>query len=296
MLEVDLAGVKLRNPVVIASGILGVSRGLFLRLDREGAGAVTTKSVTFEPRSGNPMPNVVELEFGLVNSMGIPNPGIGIMCEEIRSAIPHLSVPIIGSIAPSSAEEARTMASLLVEAGASAVEVNTSCPNVSDIGINLVNRSVELVKAVDREVNVPILVKVTPHVQDVQSFVRALHEAGADGFTAVNTLKAMVIDVDLMRPVLGGVIGGLSGPAVRPVAVRFVYEIRKTLPDVAIIGTGGVESWRDAAEMIMAGANAVGVGTALRKGLKVINEIVDGLRSFLTERGLTLDDIRGIVP
>ena len=296
MLEVDLAGVKLRNPVVIASGILGVSRGLFLRLDREGAGAVTTKSVTFEPRSGNPMPNVVELEFGLVNSMGIPNPGIGIMCEEIRSAIPHLSVPIIGSIAPSSAEEARTMASLLVEAGASAVEVNTSCPNVSDIGINLVNRSVELVKAVDREVNVPILVKVTPHVQDVQSFVRALHEAGADGFTAVNTLKAMVIDVDLMRPVLGGVVGGLSGPAVRPVAVRFVYEIRKTLPDVVIIGTGGVESWRDAAEMIMAGANAVGVGTALRKGLKVINEIVDGLRSFLTERGLTLDDIRGIVP
>ncbi len=296
MLEVDLAGVKLRNPIVIASGILGISRGLFLRLDREGAGAVTTKSVTLRPRSGNPLPNIVELEFGLVNSMGIPNPGIELMCEEIRSAVPHMSVPIIGSIAPTSAEEAKTMASLLVESGASAVEVNTSCPNVQDIGINLINKSVELVRSIDREVDVPILVKVTPHVQDVPSFVRTLSEAGADGFTAVNTLKAMVIDVDLLRPVLGGVVGGLSGPAVRPVAVRFIYEIRKTLPGAAIIGTGGVENWRDAAEMIMAGADAVGIGTALRRGLKVINEVTDGLRSFLIERGLTLDDIRGVVP
>ncbi|MGC9020366.1 MAG: dihydroorotate dehydrogenase [Candidatus Methanodesulfokora sp.] len=296
-LSVRIAGIRLENPVVIASGILGTTSGLMKRLSDAGAGAITTKTTTLRPREGNPLPNVYELEFGLVNSMGLPNPGAEEMAGEIRRARKEVKIPIIASIAGESEEEFLKVASIMEEAGADAVELNLSCPHSRKLGLEL-GSDPQLVKKIAKEVrgsvSLPLLAKISAHFPSIPDYLESFIEH-IDGVTAINTLKAMVIDVDEMVPVLGGRYGGLSGPAIRPIALRVVNEIRRAFPDISIIGVGGVEDWRSALEMIMAGADAVGIGTAIRKGLNVIEEIKLGISRFLSERGLSLEEIRGIV-
>ncbi|RDD53522.1 MAG: dihydroorotate dehydrogenase, partial [Candidatus Korarchaeota archaeon NZ13-K] len=265
VLETEVAGIKLRNPLILASGILGNTPALLKRVEEAGAGAVTTKTILPRPTRGFSNPVVVELPFGIINAMGLPNPGIDYFERELREARGEIGIPVIGSAGGGSPEEVAHVAGRLQDAGADAVEINASCPHVRGHGFELGSTPemlYDLVKEVRRSVKVPLIVKLSPMTHDIRGLGRAALEAGADALNAVNTIRAMYIDVEAMRPVLSNRFGGLSGPAIRPIAVRCVYELAD-LCDV--IGTGGVESWRDAAEMILAGAKAVGIGTAVSR-------------------------------
>lgn len=289
-----MAGIKLRNPLILASGILGNTPSLLKRVEKAGAGAVTTKTILPSPSKGFGNPVVVDLPFGMINAMGLPNPGIDEFERELREARSEISIPIIGSAGGSTPEEVAHVAGRLQDAGVDAVEVNASCPHVRGHGLELGSTPemmYELVSEVRRSVKVPLIVKLSPMVPDIRSLGRSAVDGGADALNAVNTVRAMYIDVEAMRPVLSNRFGGLSGPAIRPIAVRCVYELADLCD---LIGTGGVETWRDAAEMILAGAKAVGIGTALRrKGLGVFNEINRGLESYLLRKGLSLRELVG---
>ncbi len=287
-LRVNLAGLELQNPTILASGILGFSAESLHRVAKDGAGAVVSKSIGVEPRAGYPNPTVVQAEAGLINAMGLPNPGIDEYAGEIEYAKTILRVPLIVSVFGYSAEEYAAVAKKAVGAGADAVELNVSCPHVqftgAEIGQNpkLLAQVVEKVKAT---VSKPIIVKLTPNVADIAVTAKAAVEAGADALTAVNTLKAMAIDTETMRPVLSNIKGGLSGAALKPVALRCVYDIREELPDVPIIGCGGISDWRDTVEFFLAGASAVQVGTALAwEGTDVFQSITKGLEVYLRKR------------
>jgi dihydroorotate dehydrogenase (NAD+) catalytic subunit len=287
-LRVNLAGLELQNPTILASGVLGYSAESLNRVAKGGAGAVVSKSIGVKPRVGYANPTVVQAEAGLINAMGLPNPGIDLYGEEIKYAKTILRVPLIVSVFGYSADEYAAVAEKAVEAGADAVELNVSCPHVqftgAEIGQNprLLAQVVEKVKAA---VSKPLIVKLTPNVADIAVTAKAAVEAGADALTAVNTLKAMAIDPETTRPVLSNIKGGLSGPAVKPVALRCVYDIREQLPDVPIIGCGGISDWRDAVEFFLAGASAVQVGTAIAlEDTDVFQSITKGVEVYLRKK------------
>ncbi len=294
LLETEVAGLKLRNPLILASGILGNSSSLLKRVELSGAGAVTTKTILPEPTKGYENPVVVELPFGLINAMGLPNPGIKEFERELAEARSEMTIPIIGSAGGGTPEEVSHVAGRLQDAGADAIEINASCPHVKGHGLEIGSTPSslrELVNIVRGSIKIPLLVKLTPMTPNIRSLGEASVRSGADGLTAINTLKAMYIDVEAMAPVLSNKVGGLSGPAIRPVAVRSIYELA---PISDVIGTGGVKNWRDAAEMLLAGAKAVGIGTAIMtKGLEVFREISDGLSHYLKRKNLSVRELIG---
>ncbi|UCE29298.1 MAG: dihydroorotate dehydrogenase [Candidatus Bathyarchaeota archaeon] len=286
-LAVEIAGLKLGNPVMLASGILGSSGMTLKRVVDAGAGAVVTKSLGLEPREGYPNPTLVQVECGLLNAMGLPNPGVHCFGEEIMEA-KELGVPMIVSIYGFSSGEFADVAEIAVDAGANALELNVSCPHVEKTGAE-VGQSKELVaevvNKVKNSVNKPIFVKLTPNVADIVEVAEAAVEAGADAITAINTVRAMTIDVETKTPILANKIGGLSGPAIKPIAVRCVYEIRRSV-DVPVIGCGGISTWRDAVEFMLAGASAVQIGTAIAfSGLGVFKSVTEGIDAYLKEKG-----------
>lgn len=293
-LETEVAGIKLRNPLILASGILGMTPSLLKRVERAGAGAVTTKTILPRPSRGYENPVVVELPFGMLNAMGLPNPGIDEFEREFREARGSIEIPVIGSAGGNTPEEVAYVAGRLQDSGVDAVELNASCPHVRGHGLEVGSTPElmrELVSEVRRNVKIPIIVKLSPMVPDIASLGRSAFESGADALNAINTVRAMYIDVEAMTPVLSNKFGGLSGPAIRPIAVRCVYELAGICD---VIGTGGVETWRDAVEMMLAGAKAVGIGTAIyRRGLEVFEEINRGLESYLLKKGLSLREIIG---
>jgi len=287
-LSTNIAGLQLENPTILASGILGYSAESLNRVAKGGAGAVVTKSIGIEPRVGCPNPTVVQAEAGLINAMGLPNPGIALYSQEIKYCKTILRVPLVVSVFGYSAEEYSTVAKKAVDAGADAVELNVSCPHVQFTGAEIGQNPkllAEVVKKVKSAVGKPILVKLSPNVTNIAATARAAVEAGADALTAVNTLKAMAIDPETMRPILSNLKGGLSGPAVKPVALRCVYDIREELPDVPIIGCGGITDWRDAVEFLLAGASAVQVGTAIAlENTEVFQTITKGMEVYLRKK------------
>jgi len=290
-MRIKFAGMTFQNPFVLASGILGVSASLLKRVETAGAGAVTTKTVTRKPRSGYRNPVVVELEYGLLNAIGLSNPGVEEFSKEVAEAKKILSIPLIASVTGSSGGEMVELATAMEAAGADAVELNLSCPHVKGHGLELghdpgVVR--EVVSAVKSMVKIPVLVKLSPSLPSLVPIAEKAVEAGADGVVAVNTIRAMAIDVDFRRPVLTSVYGGLSGPALHPIAVRCVYEVYEALGDVPIIGVGGVITWRDAVELMLAGARAVGVGTGIMyRGLEIFRELRKGLEAYMEKYGFT---------
>jgi dihydroorotate dehydrogenase (NAD+) catalytic subunit len=298
-LEVEIAGLKLQNPTMLAAGILGLSGASLLEAIDNGAGAVVTKSVGPKPQEGYHNPAVVHVNCGLLNAMGLPNPGVTEFVKEIREIKQaRARVPIIVSVYGFSAEEFAETARVAAKAGADAIELNVSCPHVkktgSEIGQNpsLVAEVVKKVKAV---VDKSVLVKLTPNVADIVEVAKAGVDAGADAITAINTLRAMAIDIETALPVLANKIGGLSGPAIKPVAVRCVYELYEEV-NVPIIGCGGVTTWQDAVEFMLAGASAVQIGTAVAsKGLGVFKSLANGVDSFLKRKGFgSVKDIVGL--
>jgi dihydroorotate dehydrogenase (NAD+) catalytic subunit len=285
-LSISFAGLTLKNPTVLASGILGYSTESLTRVAKGGAGAVVTKSVGVEPRMGYSNPTLFQAESGLINAMGLPNPGINIYAEEIKFSKTILRVPIIVSVFGYSANEYAAVAKKAIEAGADAVELNISCPHVKQTGAEIGQNPkllTEVVMQVKATINKPLIVKLSPNVTDIAMLARTAVEAGADALTAVNTLKAIAINVDAMRPILSNVKGGLSGAAVKPVALRCVYDIAEEL-DVPIIGCGGVTDWRDAIEFLLAGASAVQIGTAVAADMEVFGSIAKGVESYLRRK------------
>ena len=271
-----------------ASGILGYSAESLNRVAKGGAGAVVTKSIGVESRVGYPNPTVVQAESGLINAMGLPNPGIDLYTEEIKYAKIVLRVPLIVSVFGYSAEEYAAVSKKAVDAGADAVELNVSCPHVKQTGGEIGQNSrllAEVVEKVKAEVGKPVIVKLSPNVTDIASLARVAVEAGADALTAVNTLKAMAIDSETMRPILSNIRGGLSGSAVKPIALRCVYDIHEALPDVPVIGCGGIIGWQDAVEFFLAGASAVQVGSAIAlEDTEVFQAITKGVEVYLRKK------------
>ncbi len=281
-LEVTVASLKLKHPVMNASGILGNTPGGVIRLIKLGFSAVVTKTITPEPREGFKPPTIVKLPTGgLINAVGLANPGKGAIKELVATA-KEFQVPIIVSIAGKSELEFTDVAAEAQRAGADAVELNLSCPHTEGYGIELGSdpRKVrEVVEAVASTTSIPVLAKLGVTDKVVESAGKAL-EAGADALVLINTVKAMYIDVYALRPVLTAKYGGLSGPPIHPIAVRVIYDVYKEY-GAEIIGVGGVFDWKTAAEFIVAGAKAVQVGTALASNEKVVEEIVSGLKEWV---------------
>jgi dihydroorotate dehydrogenase (NAD+) catalytic subunit len=292
-LSVKLGHIFLINPLVLASGVMGTSPELLHRMALSGAGAVTAKSCGPHPRVGHPNPVMVEWEHGLLNAIGLTNPGVNDevkLLMDAKQRLNPLHVPLIASIFAGTAAEFGEVASIVAEAEPDLIEVNISCPNVhDDFGLPFAadSKSAAAVTRVvkQRIVEIPIAVKLAPNVPDIGRIARSVVEAGADVITAINTMPGMVIDVDAALPVLHNRSGGLSGPALKPIAVRCVAEIAQFV-DVPIIGTGGVLTGRDVVEMMMAGATAVGVGSALwYRGPDAFKLIKDELQVYMKDNG-----------
>jgi dihydroorotate dehydrogenase (NAD+) catalytic subunit len=286
-LNVRVAGLELRNPTALASGILGYTTKSLQRVAEAGAGAVVTKSVGLTPRMGYPNPTVVQANCGLINAMGLPNPGIDAYASEIRQAKKVLTVPLIVSVYGFSAEDYAAVAKTAATAGADALELNVSCPHVketgSEIGQNpaLLKEVIGKVKAATRK---PVIVKLSPNVTDIAEVAKAAATAGADALTAVNTVRALAIDVETALPILSNKRGGLSGPAVKPIALRCVYDIHESIK-TPIIGCGGITNWQDAVEFLLAGASAVQIGTAIaQQNPSVFTAINRGIKAYLKKK------------
>ena len=283
----EIAGLKLANPTMLAAGILGYTGLSMKRVIDAGAGAVVTKSMGLEPRTGYPNPTVVQTDCGLLNAMGLPNPGIIHFKEEMKE-LQKLEAPTIISIYGFSPEDFAKVAKAAVEIGADAIELNVSCPNVKKAGAQIGSDSLlltEIVKKVKKQVNKPVFVKLTPNVTDITEIAKAVEKAGADAITAVNTVKAMVIDTETCRPILTNKFGGLSGPAIKPIAVRCVYDVYSSA-DVPVIGCGGISCWQDAVEFMLAGASAVQIGTAIAfKELDIFKSVTEGIEAYLERKG-----------
>jgi len=286
-LKTQIVGLKLRNPTVLASGILGISADSLREVANAGAGAITTKSVGLKSREGYANPTVIQVQCGLLNAVGLSNPGIYKFSEEIKE-LSDLQVPLIVSVYGFSSEEYAEVAAVAAESGADAIELNLSCPHVKGAGTEIGQDShmvAEVVNTVKDIMKKPILAKLTPNVADIAELAKAAVSAGADAITAINTVKAMAIDIETSKPILANKIGGLSGGAIKPIAVRCVYEVYEAV-DVPIIGCGGIRTWRDAVEFMQAGASAVAIGSAIAfEDLAVFRNVAEGIDSYLKKKG-----------
>jgi dihydroorotate dehydrogenase (NAD+) catalytic subunit len=289
----EAGGLKLANPTILAAGIMGTTGASLKRMAGMGAGAVVTKSIGVEPKYGHPNPTMVALENGYINAMGLPNPSYKEFSRELKVA-KEAPVPVIASIFGATADEFIEIARGLP--GADAYELNVSCPHAIGYGMQ-VGTDPALVKSITRAVkdvvSVPVWVKLTPNVTDIREIGLAAQEGGADAVVAINTLKAMAIDIDTGYPILGNVHGGLSGPAIRPVALRCVYDLYATL-EIPVIAAGGVSTWADAVEMMMAGARAVEIGSAVYEDTGVFAAVAMGISDYLDRKDLPLKDIVGM--
>jgi len=295
-LSVQLDKIRLRNPTMLASGILGISQSIFERLYDENIGAVVTKSISVNPMKGYPNPTIIPLGGGsYLNAVGLSNPGVAAFSKELSE---NRNIPIMISLVGSSEKEFSKMVKAFDSLKIIGYEINLSCPHVSKMGMEVgddpeaVNK---IVRAVRMNTNKPISVKVGVGSIDVVELARVAIEAGANIITAINTLRAMSIDVETMMPILSNLIGGLSGNAIKPIGIRCVYEISKKL-QVPVIGCGGVSSWQDVIEYMIAGASAVQIGSILgSSGPKIFNHITKDLRKYVEKKGLrNISELIGI--
>src|SRR2546422_10784080 len=260
---------------------------MLIRVSRAGAGAVVTKSFNRKGREGYRNPSFIEVHGGFLNALGIPNPGMDEMKEEVEIAS-RKGVPVIASVFGFDAEEFAESAVMGEKGGAIAVELNVSCPHVREVGVEIGQRPTvvaEVTQTVKSRVHVPVFVKLSPNVTDIAEVARAAESGGADAITAINTVLGTAIDVDSGFPILGGVLGGVSGPAIHSIALRAVYQIRQAVR-IPIIGVGGIEDWKGAVQMIMAGASAVPIGSAITtKRLDGVRERTPGIGRVLAQKG-----------
>ena len=277
---------------MLAAGIMGTTGGSLKRVAESGAGAVVTKSIGLLPKSGHNNPSMVEVDCGYLNAMGLPNPSYKNFQGEIDIA-KEAGVPVIASIFGGCSLDFSEIAGTL---RADAFELNVSCPHAhgygSEIGTDLALVE-DITRAVKSAVKVPVWVKLTPNVTDIKGIGLAAQKGGADAVVAINTVRGMAIDIESGYPILGNKFGGLSGRAIKPVAIKCVYDLYETL-DIPVIGVGGISDWQDAVEFMMAGAQAVEIGSAVGNNINIFNDISSGMEAFLEKKEWALDDIYGM--
>lgn len=297
MLETSICNIELRNPTILAAGVMGSMASSLNRIYRGGAGAVVTKSFSLNPNPGYRNPTTVEVTGGVINAIGLSNPGVEAFREELK--LVDEEVPLIASVYGASPEEFASAAAS-VEEYADMIELNVSCPHAMAGCGAAIGQDPELtfrvVSAVKDAVDVPVSTKLTPNVTDIVEIARSAEEAGSDALTLINSLgPGMKIDIKTARPILSNAFGGMSGPAIKPVAVRCVYDVYRSV-DIPIMGVGGVRDFQDAVEFLFAGARAVQVGTAIMyDGPEVFMKICRGLEAFMMAEGFSsVDEMVGL--
>ena len=297
-MSVNLAGVFMKNPVVVASGTFGFGREYGQFYDLSELGGICCKGLTLHPRTGNPPPRIAETPMGMLNSVGLQNPGVDVFIAEELPELRKYDLAVIANISGNTPEEYGIMCEKLSRAGVDMIEVNISCPNVKAGGLAYGTRpelAAEVTRVAKEHSSVPVMVKLSPNVTDIVEIAKAVDEAGADALSLINTLRGMRIDVQTRRPILKMNTGGLSGPAVLPVAVRMVWEVAGAVAK-PILGMGGVAKGEDAAELMLAGASAVAVGTACFADPYAPLRVRDGLEKLAAGQGLDrVSALRGAV-
>ena len=294
-ISTNVGPIKLERPTMLASGILGISLDVFARLYKEGAGALVSKSLSKEPWEGYPNPTIIGVKSGYLNAVGLSNPGAPYFAKMISE---NKTIPIIVSLVGSIPEDFTFMIKQFENVKVLAYELNLSCPHVEKVGLE-VGDDPELVTKIVSEVKkaskIPVIAKVGLGSSDYLETVRTASEAGIDAITAINTIRAMAIDVETTRPILSHKIGGLSGTPIKPIAVRCVYEIASKF-DIPIIGCGGISTWEDAVEFVLAGASAVQIGSAVaEKWIGVFSKINNGISKYMERKKIQkIQDMVGI--
>lgn len=295
---VSFAGVAMKNPVVLASGTCGFGRELGGYFDISRLGGIASKGLTLNPRGGNEGIRVWETPSGLMNSIGLENPGVRGFLEDELDWINGHDVANIVNLGGHSIEDYIEGVSLLNDVKLDLLELNISCPNVKQGGMNFgvkTETAREVVRILRRECRHKLVVKLSPNAEDIVALARACEEEGADGLSLTNTYLALAVDIDRRRPVFDNVYAGLSGPAVRPISLRMTHQVAHAVK-IPVMGIGGIAAWRDAVEFIMAGATAVQVGTATFTKPDIALDIIEGIEAFMEKEGITnLSEIRGIV-
>ncbi len=299
-LSVDLAGVTLDNPITTASGCFASGAEIDRFFDVGELGAIVAKSITLEPRDGLSPPRMHETPSGMLNAIGLQNPGVDGWIDNDLRWLQGKGVPVIVSIAGKTVDEFRQVAQKLTgKAGIAALEVNLSCPNVEHRGLVFACQpgpSEAVISAVKAVADVPVFGKLTPDVTDIAEIARAVVDAGADGLSLINTTLGMAVDPETGRPRIRNTFGGLSGPAIRPMAVRAIHQVHQARPEVPIIGMGGVRTVEDVVELVRVGATAVAIGTANFADPLVTKKLIAGLRDWLTARDIpTIAELHGTV-
>ena len=291
-LKVEIAGIKLKNPVMTASGTFGYGQEYTPFVDLNRLGAMILKGITLKPKAGNLPPRVIETPSGMLNAIGLQNVGLEVLIKEKLPYLQKFNTPVIINISGDTIEEYVKLAGILgevsAEMGVSGLEINISCPNVKRGGMAWgtdAKATYKIVSSIRKITTLPLIVKLTPNVTDIKAIAQAAEEAGADALSLINTLMGMVVDIDSRRPKLANVSGGLSGPAVKPVALWMVWQVFQTV-NIPIIGIGGIMKVEDALEFIIAGARAIQIGTANLVNPQVTMEIIEGMEKYLAENNI----------
>lgn len=299
-LNVDFCGVKFRNPLVLASGVLGVTGASLKHVVASGAGGVTTKSIWREGHMGHPNPVIIANDHFMLNAVGLPDAGIEKAHIEIGEYLKNKPAPLIANIVEGRIDDFAEVAEKVTALKPDILEVNISCPNVEDeFGKPFAcstHDAAAVTRAVRKKTHLPIVIKLSPNVLNIAEIARSVVDAGADGICAINTVgPGLLIDLETREPILANKVGGVSGPAIKPLSLKAVYDIHKALPKIPIIGTGGITSGEDALEMIMVGATLVGVGTAVYyRGIECFGKIADEMQKWGKAHKIKhLDEIRG---
>lgn len=294
-LKVNIAGVELNNPIITASGTFGFGReyGEFYNLDE--IGAISVKGLTLNPREGNPPPRIAETYGGILNSVGLQNPGVKVFIDYELPELKKHTCKVIANMAGSTFEDYFEMTEILSDSDIDMLEVNISCPNVRSGGVAFGTNADTIYKitsGIKKYAKKPVIIKLSPNVTDITEMALAAEQGGADALSLINTLLGMAIDINTQKPILANVKGGFSGPAVKPVAVRMVYEVTRKVK-IPVIGMGGITTGDDAIEFMIAGANAVAVGTANFMNPYACPDIKKGMISYMEKHNI--DDINKIV-
>ncbi|MBU0573033.1 MAG: dihydroorotate dehydrogenase [Candidatus Margulisbacteria bacterium] len=295
-LSMEIAGLKLKNPVMVASGTFGHGEEYSELIDLRKLGAIVTKSITVSPREGNPPPRIVETPAGMLNSIGLENDGLKKFIEEHLPFLAKFKTPVIANIAGETQKEFEELASTLSkERQVKALEVNISCPNVEHGGMQFGCSPVgteEVVRAVRAATDMPLIVKLSPNVTDITEIAKKAKDSGADVISLINTVMGMAIDAETRRPRINRIVAGLSGPAIKPIALRMVWQVAQSIK-LPVIGIGGIMNARDALEFFIAGASAVQIGTANFVDTQASIKTIEGINEYLDRKGIK--DIKGLI-
>jgi dihydroorotate dehydrogenase (NAD+) catalytic subunit len=296
-LSTTIGSLRIKNPTLLASGILDEDAGSIKRMIDCGAGAIVTKSIGMQPREGYANPTILELEFGLLNAMGLPNPGIDQYGNEMKQ-LKKSKIPIIGSIYAADTQEFVMLASKMKQYGAAGVELNVSCPHAKRYGLEVgcdTSLLQTIVSSIKQKVHIPVFVKLSPNVVNIVEIAQAAEKGKADAIVAINTVKGMKIDLETTHPILANKTGGYSGKAIKPIGVRCVYDIAQSI-HIPIIGVGGITTGEDAIEYLMAGASAVQMGSAVYyRGPDVFDQVCNEINHWMDTHGYKkISDLVGV--